>query len=462
MSNIVALRKICERLPENGVYDGNFLKFTEFTESFKRESSLTPTSQVIGDANRIITELYNNDPRVNWMVTFASSQDFRSQEYKFLEDELKISNKVNFSHRIEKFVSSMANQKLALNYELDIPRDHRLQIKITTVHKNMQHISPGVHYKSLKRIMHAYGKDRFNLVSDKIGRIETKLQTCAYYHLWSYLNHIWDMFGFKDHIDAIRQNSEFLTQDRTIRGIGFEDSHSLQSGQVALDILKPHITKSGLNLCIKEEYTKYTTPLINIPYDPIYNNVPIDNTTTFSFHRNCEWRRRSMDTVVAGEIDVIIIATTPVDKKISLSDIPIELNPTIVDGEIYVRQILAIIEMKSNVSDLSYGFHQHESKVYDTDTYIIDPLDKSMYFFYRSGPSKPPVFVVTRLDRNSNVSGLPSDIIRCIGKRLFDQHQNTNVDECISNLLTHIRSTYTYYVPVLDVIDSAKHKIIVF
>lgn len=462
MDNIEKLRQLSLSLPPAGVYENDIKLFTEFIRDLHSKSSLTLKSKYIQEGNDYITKVYQESIEGKWFITFLCSKKFRTIQYKQLEIILKDQYKVNSDWGnpdiIHQFIESVDTQNLLDECQDDIPYSNLNKIELQRVVKNIGNINSGMSYNSLRRLYNksfrcGFTDDTYNT----IHQIEIVMYRCPYYYFWNYINYLWEFYNIDNVMNDLNKCVIPINKISRDRGYNFETKYSALAYEHVCNKLLNNIYTNGNHIALPFKYNHYVSikdvvDVVDVVHSPMVIEK-LNENTTFSYLCNCDWRRKNF---TIGEIDIVIIATTPV----SCFDTTPELNCCIIDGFAYVRQVVGLIEMKSNPSDLSGGFYQHETKLVDPQTYIFDNISKTKYYVFRNLPYRPCIIVSTLLN-NKDLMGVPNNIIKFIGSIVF-RHNQCSEEELLSKVLAEVRKKYNYFIPINLLLDKVPLRIIIF
>ena len=185
------------------------------------------------------------------------------------------------------------------------------------------------------------------------------MQADTQYRRYRTVHSVWSTFGLHGYVDRFRKVDQGEGHDRRIRGSEFERDHA----PIAFDHVCLQLVKEGR----------------------------LRDATDASFVTGAEWRDK--DDRRVGEIDLLVYRAA---------------EPT--------RNVIAIVELKSNFFEIHSGLEQHRKKL-ERKLSIVDRAGH--YYALNMPASEVPVFLATMVPENRFLLGVEISVVTLLSEHIY-------------------------------------------
>lgn len=541
-SLVERIRGIIGKLPETGLYEPNVNQFQIFVKHMLAGVANSPRAIMLHGINRYFTEICERDIQARWLAVFVTDAKFRMKYQQSLAHVYETEPDITVSQYIDR-TSEVINAS-----EQVLRRDYQGNIYVMNLYHGIQRLTYGLcfrKYKSAKVICESdpieltpgYPKlvetvkqttEDETLREQRIARIieddrqrkekaiislpilEEQLKTSPQYQMWIHANNLWAQYGLNTRVDEFIQFDKEIGKQRNQRGIAFEYEKGNRAFLLVLRRLSSHAQIGTINcgtidipiVLIPPKYNEHLSRC-SVDYGRIYPAEFVNTKThlcdykdwniSYQYVMGAEWK--DYDDTHIGEIDLtcVIVFTRlfsqqeVFDQKIA-SSCNVTFNTIGNNIEVTVRQVIALIEMKSKCFEVNSAFKQHETKM-TVQNATIDASTTSDFFscsnIFEDHPTvntiqpsfgrlniwyshkfpgfnpNPSIFVTTLIAENDFVIGLSGKVTLDVANTMFDDISIVDDISRLEQLMNRVRHKHSTYVSPMEIVTHNGHRILV-
>lgn len=542
------VKGIIGKLPETGLYEPNVKQFQIFVKHLIAGVANSPRATMLHSINKYFTDIYDSDIEAKWLAIFITDSKFRMKYQQSLSHAYESNPDISVSEFIARtanviaeatapvkrdyqgniYVMNLHHGIQRLTYGL-IFRKYKSAIVISESEPIER--SPG-----FERIVETINQttDDQSIREQRIARIieddrhrkekaiatlptyEQQLKTSPQYQLWLHATTLWTKYGLDTRVDEFVQFDKEIGKQRNQRGVAFEYEKSNRAFLLAMRKLYRQV-KIGLATCgtieipVALSSTKYNRHLsrCSVDYGRAYpSSFTHSNMSLEEFEKaNSDWKIsyeyvmgakwKDGQNVHIGEIDVTcVIVFTRIFSKSETFDYDVAnlCNMTFKDiedqpfVEVEVRQVIALIEMKSKCFEINSAFKQHEIKMtvqgsmidvenitdfFKCDSITCDnptltkipPSFTKLNIWYQHDPEEfnpnPSIFVTTLIAENDFIIGLSGKVTLDVANAIFDEIAIVDDLKRLGELLDRVRHKHSTYISPMEIVTNEGHRILV-